>query len=211
MYLMVSSSLSLRLAVAEDSSPLVFPEPTIRRILLGLRPCRGRGLPWAMMESSHDVRMYPVALQVVSSHVDVNVLSRSTSRELRGGRCATPSHSQCSWQTCESSKQTPFTTTSIPHFVRSPEHRVQTKWPRPHLAMWIVCLNHLTTQGMTNIDTAQLRAIISNLYMLIVQAHDYQGAGTQQAMQAEMYSLLVPSPCNFAVTTCLTPLIANAS
>ena len=34
---------------------------------------------------------------------------------------------------------------------------------------------------------AQLRAIISNLYMLIVQAHDYQGPGTQQAMQGEMY------------------------
>ena len=33
---------------------------------------------------------------------------------------------------------------------------------------------------------AQLRAIITNLYMLIVQAHDHQGPGTQQAMTAEM-------------------------
>lgn len=35
---------------------------------------------------------------------------------------------------------------------------------------------------------AQLRAIISNLYILIVQAHDYQGQGTQQAMSREMYA-----------------------
>jgi hypothetical protein len=33
---------------------------------------------------------------------------------------------------------------------------------------------------------AHLRGIISNLYMLIVQAHDYQGQATQQAMTAEM-------------------------
>lgn len=31
-----------------------------------------------------------------------------------------------------------------------------------------------------------LRQIISNLYMLIVQAHDYQGAGTQKALTDEM-------------------------
>lgn len=36
---------------------------------------------------------------------------------------------------------------------------------------------------------AHVRAIISNLYMLIVQAHDYQGPSTQQAMAAEMYAV----------------------
>lgn len=36
--------------------------------------------------------------------------------------------------------------------------------------------------------SVHLRAIISNLYMLIVQAHDYQGQGTQQAMTNEMYT-----------------------
>jgi hypothetical protein len=40
---------------------------------------------------------------------------------------------------------------------------------------------------LTSHATDRLRAIISNLYMLIVQAHDYQGQGTQQAMSAEMY------------------------
>lgn len=39
----------------------------------------------------------------------------------------------------------------------------------------------------TDDHSAQLRAIISNLYMLIVQAHDYHGPGTQQAMQGEMF------------------------
>lgn len=33
---------------------------------------------------------------------------------------------------------------------------------------------------------AHLKAIISNLYLLIVQAHDYQGPNTQQAMTDEM-------------------------
>ncbi|WPG98454.1 Hypothetical protein R9X50_00124400 [Acrodontium crateriforme] len=36
----------------------------------------------------------------------------------------------------------------------------------------------------------QLRAIISNLYLLIVQAHDHQGPGTQQVMTTEIKRLL---------------------
>ncbi|KAF2486449.1 putative mediator of RNA polymerase II transcription subunit [Neohortaea acidophila] len=37
---------------------------------------------------------------------------------------------------------------------------------------------------------AHLRAIITNLYMLLAQAHDYHGPNTQQAMAAEIKSLL---------------------
>jgi len=35
-----------------------------------------------------------------------------------------------------------------------------------------------------------LRSIISNLYFLIVQAHDYHGAGTQRGLSEEMYVVL---------------------
>lgn len=53
--------------------------------------------------------------------------------------------------------------------------------------------------SQANNETAQLRAIISNLYMLIVQAHDYQGTGTQQAMQEEMYAFSMQSTSSLYV------------
>ena len=36
----------------------------------------------------------------------------------------------------------------------------------------------------------KLRAILSRLYMLMVQAHDYQGSGTQHAMTNEIKGLI---------------------
>lgn len=47
----------------------------------------------------------------------------------------------------------------------------------------------MATATLDEVDE-RLRAIISNLYMLIVQAHDYQGKGTQQAMSDEIKQLL---------------------
>ncbi|KJX97956.1 mediator of RNA polymerase II transcription subunit 10 like protein [Zymoseptoria brevis] len=47
----------------------------------------------------------------------------------------------------------------------------------------------MATATLDEVDE-RLRAIISNLYMLIVQAHDYQGQGTQQAMSDEIKQLL---------------------
>lgn len=41
----------------------------------------------------------------------------------------------------------------------------------------------------SNNDIAEhLRAIISNLYFLIAQAHDYQGPKTQEAIASEMWA-----------------------
>lgn len=53
----------------------------------------------------------------------------------------------------------------------------------------------------TDSNPAQLRAVISNLYMLLVQTHDYQGPGTQQAMQGEMYD---PRKYRSMIISCLT-------
>ncbi|CZT16850.1 related to Mediator of RNA polymerase II transcription subunit 10 [Ramularia collo-cygni] len=47
----------------------------------------------------------------------------------------------------------------------------------------------MATATLDEVDT-HLRGIISNLYMLIVQAHDYQGQATQQAMGTEIKNLL---------------------
>ncbi|EMF17040.1 uncharacterized protein SEPMUDRAFT_76887 [Sphaerulina musiva SO2202] len=44
-----------------------------------------------------------------------------------------------------------------------------------------------TTQDEVDKD---LRAIITNLYIVLCQAHDYQGSNTNQAMQAEIILLL---------------------
>lgn len=42
--------------------------------------------------------------------------------------------------------------------------------------------------GLTH--AVHLRSIISSLYMLIAQAHDYHGPNTQHAMTTEMYHAL---------------------
>ena len=45
---------------------------------------------------------------------------------------------------------------------------------------------HVGHSKIANIETANLRAIITNLYLLIAQAHDYQGTGTNNAMKDEL-------------------------
>lgn len=46
---------------------------------------------------------------------------------------------------------------------------------------WFLSLS-CSTDGIV----AELRKIISNLFILIAQAHDYQGPGTQKAISDEM-------------------------
>ena len=48
---------------------------------------------------------------------------------------------------------------------------------------------------VANCGTAQLKAVIDNLYFLIAQSHDHHGTQTTQAMTEEMYhSCLTTSP-----------------
>ena len=47
--------------------------------------------------------------------------------------------------------------------------------------------NVLCSYANANNIKAAMRNIITNLYLLIAQTHDYQGANTQQAITEEMY------------------------
>ncbi|KAI5369654.1 Putative mediator complex, subunit Med10 [Septoria linicola] len=47
----------------------------------------------------------------------------------------------------------------------------------------------MATTTLDEVDK-EIRAIITNLYMVLCQAHEYQGQNTNQAMQTEMRDLL---------------------
>ena len=52
--------------------------------------------------------------------------------------------------------------------------------------MLMVIIPDSNLGGVVDENVVHLRAIITNLYMLITQAYDYQGPRTQQAMTDEM-------------------------
>lgn len=60
----------------------------------------------------------------------------------------------------------------------------------------MVILNPYLSKTKADWPPVQLRAIISNLFVLIVQAHEYQGPATQNGMSDEMYRLQSRRRCH---------------
>ena len=54
----------------------------------------------------------------------------------------------------------------------------------------VIFIYHRSTDVQSNTLQAHLRQIISNLYMLLVQTHDYHGSSTSSAMTGEIKSLI---------------------